>query len=103
MPNQTGFSCFRCKHWAARGPNNEKLDGDECTCQQPLHPAVIRARQIEAVVNAVIFGGVAVLVLPLLHISGPTFWSFVLAVVVVAYGFYSWLSGRKLRRERPRH
>jgi Ca2+/Na+ antiporter len=52
------------------------------------------------VLNAVIFGGIAFFFLSLLHVSGPRFWCIVVAVIVVAYVFYSWLSGRKLRQER---
>jgi len=99
--SQTAFQCYRCKHWATRSPDNAKLDGDECTCERPLHPGVVRRRQTEAAINAIVFGGLAFLVLSLVHVSGPTFWRIMLAVVVVAYVFYSWLSGRQLRREPP--
>lgn len=99
--DQTGFECFRCKHWAARSPDNAKLDGNECACARPLHQAVIRNRQKEAVMNAVIFGGVAFLVLSLLHVSSPALWRIVVAVILVTYGFYLWFFGRRLRQERP--
>jgi 4-hydroxybenzoate polyprenyltransferase len=101
MP-QTAFQCYRCKRWAERSPENAKLDDDECTCERPLHPGVVYARQREAVINAVAFGALAFFVLWLLHVPGPSFWCIILAVVVIAYVFYSWLFGRQLRRERPK-
>jgi hypothetical protein len=97
---QIGFECFRCKQWAARSPDNAKLDGDECICERPLHPTVVHRRQREAGINAVIFGGAAFLALSLAHISGAVLWCLAASVMLVAYVFYLWLFGRQLRRER---
>jgi membrane protein YdbS with pleckstrin-like domain len=76
------------------------LDGDECTCKRPLDPAVVRRRQIEAALNAVIFGVLSFGVLSLLHVSNTTVWGVIVALV--AYVFYLWLLGRQLRREGPK-
>jgi hypothetical protein len=95
--SDTGFQCYRCKLRAMRGPENTKLDGDQCTCQRPLHPSVVRRRQTEAAVNAIIFGGLAFFVLPLIHVSNTTFWG--IAVAVFTYILYLWFFGRQLRRE----